>query len=167
MENVNYETEYKRLQERYNELNEELKEWRSYERYDYESAVLEDVKQHIRENYEAAEFIERAEDEREELEEELNDACWIDDSVTGNASGSYTFNSWKAEQYVAHNLDLLGDALSEFGYDSDFSVLSKGAEWCDVTIRCYLLGQVIPQAIDEMVDEFSEELEKNGEESEE
>ena len=158
MENVNYEVEYKRLQERYNELNEELKEWRSYERYDYESAVLEDVKQHIRENYEAAEFIERAEDEREELEEELNDSCWIDDSVTGNASGSYTFNSWKAEQYVCHNLDLLGDALSEFGSEGD--LLSSGAE-------CYLLGQVIGDAIDEMVDEFSDELEKNGEESEE
>lgn len=154
MENVNYETEYKRLQERYNELNEELKECRSYERYDYKSAVLEDVKQYIREHYEAAEFIEKVEDDREELECNLNEACWTDDSVTGNASGSYTFNSWKAEQYVCHNFDLLCDALSDFGYDSYFSVLSKGAEWCDVTIRCYLLGQVIPQAIDEMTDEW-------------
>lgn len=157
MENVNYEVEFKKLQERYNELNEELNEWRSYERYDYHSAVLEDVKQHIRERYEREEFIERIEDDRDGLEEELNDSCWIDDSVTGNASGSYTYNAWKAEQYVCHNIDLLGDALSEFGAENTAcDILEHGAEWCDVTIRCYLLVQVIPQAVDEMADEWDE-----------
>lgn len=155
MENVNFELEYKKLQERYNELNEELKEWRSYERYDYESAVKEDVKEYIREHYEAVEFIEKMNENRDELECNLNEACWCDDSVTGNASGSYTFNSWKAEQYVAHNLDLLGEALSEFGAENTAcDILEHGAEWCDVTIRCYLLGQVIPSAIDEMADEW-------------
>lgn len=153
----------------YEEMMDKLKEMRKWcERYDYNSAVLEDVKEYIREHYEREEFLERIEDDRDGLEEELNDSCWIDDSVTGNASGSYTFNSWKAEQYVAHNLYLLGEALSEFGAENTAcDILEHGAEWCDVTIRCYLLGQVIPQAIDEMVDEFSEELEKNGEESEE
>lgn len=28
------------------------------------------------------------------------DELWIDDSVTGNGSGSYTFNSYKAEENV-------------------------------------------------------------------
>lgn len=62
-------------------------------------------------------------------------------SVTGNASGSYTFNTWKAEEYLCHNLNLLAEANEEFGSNSD--ILSDGAEVCDVIIRCYLLSRAI------------------------
>lgn len=58
-------------------------------------------------------------------------------------------------------MELLGEALCEFGGDVD--VLEKGAEWCDVTIRCYLLNR----AIDEVVDEFEDELEEVEEDEEE
>lgn len=85
---------------------------------------------------------------REALEEKLNDDLWACDSVTGNASGSYTFNAWKAEEYLSHNWDLLQEALQEFGCDCN--PIEKGAEWCDVTIRCYLLGSAISEVLDEM-----------------
>lgn len=88
------------------------------------------------------------------LEEHLNDVLWINDSVTGNASGSYTFNTYKAEEYLAHNWDLLEEALDEWGYDEN--PIKKGAEWCDVTIRCYLLSQAIAEALEELEEELEE-----------
>ena len=64
----------------------------------------------------------------------------VADSVTGNASGSYTFHAWQAEENICHNFDLLSEAIEEFGGKCD--VLKDGAEACDVTIRCYLLSEV-------------------------
>lgn len=115
--------------------------------YNYLENVKEDVLEYIREN-----DIEITEDNRDEIEQELYDNLFVDDSVTGNASGSYYCNSYKAEQALVGNLDLLHDALREFGGDS-IDVLEKGAEWCDVTIRCYLLGQALSEVIDEILGE--------------
>lgn len=104
-------------------------------RYNYYEAVLKDVREALEET-----------DVRDY--EELYNQLWIDDAVTGNASGSYTFNSWKAEENLCHNMDLLKEALEEFG--CDLSYLEKGAEACDVTIRCYLLGQALSEALEEL-----------------
>jgi len=111
--------------------------------YDYLTAVKEDVKEYIEENITLSDFA-----DRDELEEKLNEECWVADSVTGNASGSYFFNTYKAEEALSHNLDLLAEAVEEFGGGVD--VLKDGAEACDVTIRCYLLGQAIAEVLDNM-----------------
>ena len=79
---------------------------------------------------------------------------FISDSVTGNASGSYFCNSWKAEECLCHNIELLAEALHEFG--SDISYLENGAEACDVTIRCYLLGQALNETLDELEETIEE-----------
>ena len=63
------------------------------DRYDYLEAVTEDVKQYIKDEIDLEEW----KDDRDGLEEYLNDHCWISDSVTGNASGSYYCNTWRAE----------------------------------------------------------------------
>lgn len=77
------------------------------------------------------------------------------DSVTGNASGSYTFNSYRAKEYVDQNWDLLEEAVEEFGYEWEtFNPIEKGFEYCDVTIRCYLLGCAISNVLDEMELQF-------------
>lgn len=115
------------------------------ETYDYREAVKEDVLEWIKDN---ESILQEYADDREGLEEYLNDTLWTEDSVTGNGSGSYTFSTYKAEEYICHNLDLLGEALEEFGEDGD--VLKRGAEWCDVTIRCYLLGGAIAEALEEL-----------------
>lgn len=124
------------------------------DRYDYFQAVKDDVRDYISDNIKLDEWR----GDREGLEEQLNDDLWVDDSVTGNGSGSYYCNAWKAEEALCHNLDLLGEALSEFGDDYE-SALEKGAEWCDVTIRCYLLSSAISEVLDEleMDGEFEEE----------
>lgn len=125
------------------------------ERYNYLEAVTNDVRDYIRDEVDLAEW----KGNREGLEEKLNDDLWINDSVTGNASGSYYCNTWKAEEALSHNWDLLAEALEEFGQDGT-DVLKRGAEAMDVTIRCYLLGQ----AIAEILDELDEELEEDEEE---
>ena len=114
--------------------------------YDYREAVKEDVLEYIRNEINLEDF-----DTLEELEEHLNETLWTEDSVTGNASGSYTFSTYEAEENICHNLDLLADAIEEFGDNTD--ILRQGAEACDVTIRCYLLGQAIAAALDELEEE--------------
>ncbi|MBS6062749.1 MAG: hypothetical protein KH972_02640 [Peptostreptococcaceae bacterium] len=94
----------------------------------------------------------------EELEQCLNDELWIVDSVTGNASGSYTLNRWEAEENICHNMELLGEALEEFGGNAG-EALEKGAEYCDVTIRCYLLSQAIAEVMEEIREDFNESKE--------
>lgn len=95
----------------------------------------------------------------DEYEEKLNDALWVDDSVTGNASGSYFFNRYEAEEALAGNLDLVQEALQEFGYNN-INILDKGAEWLDVTIRCYIVSSCIAEYIDENRQELEAELDK-------
>lgn len=111
--------------------------------YNYLESVKEDVRNYIEEN-----AIVVTSDNRKEVEQELNDTLFVNDSVTGNASSSYTFSTWQAEENLCHNFELLTDALEELGYD--LSYLKKGAEACDVLIRCYLLGQAILEVLDEI-----------------
>lgn len=111
--------------------------------YNYLESVKEDVRNYIEEN-----AIVVTSDNRKEVEQELNDTLFVNDSVTGNASGSYTFSTWQAEENLCHNFELLADALEELGYD--LSYLKKGAEACDVLIRCYLLGQAILEVLGEI-----------------
>lgn len=114
--------------------------------YNYREAMIEDILEYIRENY-TTEQIEELATSSAEWEEQPHDDLWVCDSVTGNASGSYWFNAYKAEEALCHNWDLLNEALFEFGF-TDCNPIEKGAEWCDVTIRCYLLGECIFAAID-------------------
>ena len=116
------------------------------ERYDYLEQVASDAKEAILERMNEWDF-----NDRDELEEIANDELWTDDSVTGNASGSYYCNAWKAEEAICHNWDLLEEAINEF--DGDADILARGAEACDVIIRCYLLGQAISAVLDELEEE--------------
>lgn len=127
--------------------------------YDYREAVRNDVIEQVKDGYKENSLRLYKEEGREGLEEYLNDQLWVDDQVTGNASGSYTFCTWEAEENLCHNMDLLAEACDEFGQDVGEAV-KRGAEYCDVTIRCYLLGGAIAEAIDELESEgyFEEEL---------
>lgn len=126
------------------------------ERYNYPEAIREDVLEYIRDNYTPEKISDELNFSREEWEERLNDDLWIADSVTGNASGSYYCNAWKAEEAIAHNLDLLGEALREFGCGPEY-LIEKGAEAADVTIRCYLLGAAISEALEILEEELESE----------
>lgn len=116
--------------------------------YDYLEAVKADVLETIRNDYELTDYS-----DRDEAEQALNDALWIDDSVTGNASGSYTFNSAQAREYVEADPDTVREALREFCVSAEEvgnRFLDGDYEYLDVTARCYVLGQAINEALDEM-----------------
>ena len=113
------------------------------EKYNYQQAVIDDIKQYINDNN-----IIVTEKNRDEIYDSLYDDLVNSDSVTGNASGSYTFNTWQAEENLCHNWDLMEEAGNELGYDSD--VLARGAEYLDVMIRFYLVGQVLGSVLDEI-----------------
>ena len=118
------------------------------EKYDYLKAVENDVREYLNENYQKQVIRESIQEDRDEFAEQLRDELWAEDSITGNASGSYTSSTWDAEENLCHNLDLLKEACEEFDCKDEF--LDKGAEWADVTIRCYLLSN----AIDEILNEY-------------
>lgn len=98
------------------------------ERYNYIEHLKEDINNFIEENKNLS-F------------DELYDTMFTSDTITGNASGSYTFSTWKAEENICHNQELLIDALTEFGYSS--IPLDMSAEAKDVLIRCYLLDSTL------------------------
>lgn len=125
------------------------------EKYNYYAAMKEDVKNYIAENYTAEELNEKMLD-FDDFSEELNDELWTVDSVTGNGSGSYTFNRATAKDYIlsdSENIDLLREALKEFCVESDTiaeKFLSEEWEDFDVTIRCYILGSVINNVLEDL-----------------
>ena len=129
------------------------------EKYNYFEAVKEDVKQYIEDH-----DVKVTTSKREDLEQSLYDEMFISDSVTGNASGSYTFNTWQAEENICHNLDLLKEACDEFGSSCD---ILESAESCDVTIRCYLLSQALSEVLDELEEDDDEDSDEDSDEDEE
>lgn len=110
--------------------------------YNYRDEMYNDVLEAVKE-YDLFKF-----GDIEEFEEKLNEDLYIRDSVTGNASGSYFCNSYAAEAAICHNLDILEEAIEEFGCDWN-DTFKCGAEWADVTIRCYLLGEIIAAVLED------------------
>lgn len=121
-------------------------------KYDYMESVKEDVKNYIDSEINFEDF-----DSLEELEEKLNVDLWVEDSVTGNGSGSYTFNRVQASLYVLDNMDLLQEAIDEFAIEPATvgnKFISEDWEWFDVTIRCYLLGSAISEVLNDLEEDF-------------
>ena len=108
--------------------------------YNYHDRMLEDINEWFNDNPEmlGAGY------------EPCYDQLWICDSVTGNASGSYTFNRWQAGEYVQSNMGLAVAAFREFDSLENFCKKLENEEWeyIDVTIRCYLLSEVLRDAFE-------------------
>lgn len=116
--------------------------------YDYREAMRNDINDAIDEKERwIGKTIKETYEDADEAFDQLYDDMWVDDSVTGNGSGSYTFNTYKAEEYLAHNFDILREALEEFGCDGRY-ITEQGVEACDVTIRCYLLPEILREVIE-------------------
>lgn len=118
-------------------------------KYNYYEEVKNDVLNYINENEISLSNYEDLED----MEETLRDTMWAVDSVTGNASGSYTFNRLEARGYVVENLELLSEACSELCIPSETvgdKLMDEEREWMDVIIRCYVLDVAISDALEEI-----------------
>lgn len=126
--------------------------------YNYYEEVLQSVEDAVNDGY-SPEMLEPV--DLEDFAKKLNDAFWVDDSVTGNASGSFFCNSYEAEKALIGNWGLAAEALDEYGYtDAGVNALKKGAEWVDVTVRCYLLNSCINDYIEQHEDELTERIER-------
>lgn len=87
-------------------------------------------------------YLENSEDFDEAWDEFYED-LFVDDSVTGNGSGSYWFNSKKAEESLGEFIwdeDIVW-LLGDMGYTVE-EVVKRGPEVTDVIIRCAMLGYV-------------------------
>lgn len=115
--------------------------------YNYLEAMKQDIKEYIEENINVTDY-----ETKEDLEEYLNDTLWTEDSVTGNASGSYTFNRVTAKKYVDENKDLVNDMMEEFDCKDKVANwwIENNYEAIDVSIRCYFLGQAISEVLEKI-----------------
>lgn len=112
-------------------------------RKEYLEEVKEAVIGAIKENYQAGDLVKF---------DELYDKLWIDDSVTGNASGSYYCNSYKAREALGNDIEeLVEDIEADFGPIPN----DKRYDWeyIDVSVRCLVLGEAIREAFDDLQDE--------------
>ena len=84
-----------------------------------------------------------------EIIEEINDFLWTADAVTGNGSGSYYFNSFKARENVLNNIE---DVIQAFKDDDDLNTFADyliNEEWeaIDVYTRCSVLYEAVSDLI--------------------
>lgn len=116
---------------------------------DYYEQVLADGKEFIDENIE---------DMFDYSFYDMLDDMFVSDSVTGNASGSYTFNTNRAIQNVSEAIfdpEIAGILGS---IDRDIRDYLDNPEALDVSIRCAMLYEVSGE-LEEYYDEKHEELE--------
>lgn len=115
--------------------------------YNYLEELKSDVRNYI--NEVASDYMDC--EDMDELRDELYDNLWSEDSVTGNGSGSYTFNREEAKKYVSDNMDLMVEAYKDL--DSIESLVDDlealDFETIDVTIRCYLLSQALDEVLED------------------
>lgn len=120
---------------------------------EYIEETKENAKEYIKENWEYL---------KDKTREEVEDNLFIADAVTGNGSGSFTFNAYEAQQNVAEIIfdEYFINALKfDFGQDLG-DLIQKGAEVVDVTARCLALYEF---DLDEIMEEVKEEQEQEEE----
>lgn len=81
----------------------------------------------------------------------LHDAMFTDDTITGNASGSFTFNSAQAKDYVIDNMSEVVEAFREYCEIDYFAKLmeAENYEAIDVVTRCYYLSDALTNYMDD------------------
>lgn len=117
---------------------------------DYQNEVKADAMDAIKENVEYCDTW-----------DDMYDSLFVDDSVTGNGSGSYYCNTYKAEEAVS-GIIFDADAVNDFrAYGYVGIPTEEGAEACDVIARCIALDFVSGE-----LEEYYNEL-RNGENEDE
>lgn len=99
---------------------------------DYREQVKADLLEYAKELWEH---------DKEITVESIIDSAFVSDQVTGNGSGSYTFNTAEAANNLEKViwLDETVELFRDMGYEG--IPLEKGAETIDVIIRCALVNE--------------------------
>lgn len=114
-------------------------------RQDYLEEVKADLEEYVAYNYNKGDTI---------SESELYDEVFIEDSITGNASGSYYCNSAAAFEALGNNIEELAEEVEQtFGeIPSD---KRYNWEWLDVSVRCMLLDEAIAELKEEYEEDYN------------
>ncbi len=121
-------------------------------KYNYLEAMVEDIKDWMHNNdFNLSEYT-----DLDEVREDLYDELFAEESVTGNGLSWYD-TEFKCEEYICHNLDLLFEAVFEYGETEEmlldnihkYAREKSFARWADCTIRCYLLSSAINEVLEE------------------
>ena len=122
-------------------------------KYDYYECVEDDVLNYLQ-DYTNEELKEMTSEENfDTAQETLYDELWAEDGITGNGWDGYPMSDDKKAEAVGANLELLADALDEFGCDAEcYRKALKDMNYADATIRCYVLGSAIHSALKKMRD---------------
>lgn len=113
--------------------------------YNYLREETKDVIDYIKNELTFTKRLDLLASGKQQAAEDLNEKLFNVDSITGNGSGSYTFNTLQAERNLVGNWEILRTAIDEL--DPSFDAIHKGAEACDVLVRIYLLPTAIDDAI--------------------
>ena len=120
-------------------------------KYDYKKEMVKDIKDWILMNG----ILQQAKQEEwsdDECRDWLYDELWDKDCITGNGTYGYAPED-KCGEYVSSNFNYYFEAAREF---CDFPtgevdwVNKNPARHMDATIRCYLLGECIDIALEEL-----------------
>lgn len=89
----------------------------------------------------------------DDAKEKLFDPHW-NNSITGDADGSYFCSTWKAEEAVCHNRELYREMIDElYGEDSEevlsaYKTFVTDPEGTDATIRLFLVRRVFEEMLE-------------------
>ena len=115
--------------------------------YNYLEEMKKDILAYLEENGGEYEGL-----DREEVEESLNNDLWDKDEITGNGGDLYFCTMEETKEAVKDNMSLAIEALREFCVPMEEvgeRFLQEEWDYLDATIRCYLLGAAIAEALDE------------------
>ena len=122
--------------------------------YDYRRAIINDLKDWIVNDTDIMENKDQYGD-KESLANWIYDEAFTEDSVTGNGYSWYDTEE-KCSEYISNNFELLYEAAREYCIGDDVNILMEQyenkslARYFDCTIRCYLLGECIDVALEEL-----------------
>ena len=124
--------------------------------YDYEEAVRSDIKDYILENYDRNDLADF--DDEDDFKDCLIDILVNEDGITGNISGSYYYNIYKAQEALIGNMGLLRAACEELDLSNEEigeHFLDGDFEYFDCMVRCYIViyTNVIEDAVNELLEE--------------
>lgn len=126
----------------------------SFDRYDFIRSIVSDSVEYIRGGFKPGSVD----------KDDVYDLLFVS-PVTGNDSGSYSFNAHTSAERVSWEaLEILIEACNEFG-GSVAECIEEGPEHCEVTIRCFLLGECIDEILEELEDFFEESDEDDEEDA--
>jgi hypothetical protein len=103
-------------------------------------------------------------DTADDLFNDLYDDMFVSDTVTGNASGSYYCNAYKAKEMVLSDIETVREALVEYDCDKAEiadAFLEERWEWLDVTARCFVLGECLADFIRDSEDDLNKLIEES------